>query len=123
MDPSAPLDSIATTKVIFDRIYPFFGVAREFTSDRGPQFISKVWRDLWEFFRVQVNLTTAYTPHSNGAIKRQNHIIIKMLRTSLDGLGNTWEELLPHVQFNMNSAYVSSLGMTPFKTLFGFYSP
>ena len=48
--PSAPLDSIATAKVIFDRIYLFFGVACEFTSDCRPQFISKVWLDLWNFF-------------------------------------------------------------------------
>ena len=43
-----------------------------------------------------------------------------MLCTLLDRLGNTWEELLPHVQFNMNSAYVLSLGVTPFEALFGF---
>ena len=69
MDPSAPHDSIATAKVIFDRIYLFFCVASEFTTDHRPQFIFKVWLDLWEFFLVQVNLTTAYTPHSNGAIE------------------------------------------------------
>ena len=33
MDPSAPLNSIAMAMVIFDRIYPFFSVAHEFTSD------------------------------------------------------------------------------------------
>ena len=45
MDPTHPLDSIATAQVIFEKMYSFFGIPRELTSNTGPQFISQVWCD------------------------------------------------------------------------------
>ena len=65
-------------------------------------------------------LTTAYTPHSNGVVERQNSIIIKIARTTLEGMGNTWNQILPFIQFHMNNSYVSSIGMTPLQILLGF---
>ena len=70
---------------------------------------------------MKINLTTAYTPHSNGNAERQIRIINKILRVFLQGLGNTWDAILPHVQFEMNSAYVSSIGMPPARALLGFH--
>ena len=70
MDPSAPLDSIATAKVIFDRIYPFFSVAREFTSDSGPQFISKVWWDLYIYNLLKIDKPNHRRERDKGHITR-----------------------------------------------------
>jgi hypothetical protein len=66
-------------------------------------------------------LLSSKTPHSNGNAERQNRIINKILRVFLQGLGNTWDAILPHVQFEMNSAYVSSIGMPPARALLGFH--
>ena len=57
-------------------------------------------------------LTTAYTPHSNDAVESQNRIMITIARTTLEGMGNTWNQILPFIQFHMNKSYVSSIGMT-----------
>lgn len=121
MDPAQPLTSLVTAQSFLDRVYPIFGLPLQITSDRGPQFLSQVWHDLWKLLGVQLNLTTAHTPHSNGNAERQNRIINKMLRVMLQGLGNTWDVKIPHLQFEMNSAYVTSIGITPAQALLGFH--
>ena len=120
MDPTHPLDWIATVQVIFEKIYLFFGIPHELTSNRGPQFISQVWRDLWRLMHVQVNLTTAYTPHSSGVVEVQNSIIIKIACKTLKGTGNMWNRILPFIQFYMNNSTVSLIGMMPLQVLLGF---
>lgn len=121
MDPAQPLTSLVTAQSFVDRVYPIFGLPLQITSDRGPQFLSQVWHDLWTLLGVQLNLTTAHTPHSNGNAERQNRIINKLLRVMLHGWGNTWDVKIPHIQFEMNSAYVTSIGMSPAQALLGFH--
>ena len=69
---------------------------------------------------VQVNLTTVYTPHSNGTVEQQNCIIIQIIRTTLEGMGNTWNLILPFIQFHMNNSYISSIGMMSLQVFLGF---
>ena len=44
-----------------------------------------------------------------------------MLQVMLQGLGNSLDVMIPHPQFEMNSAYVISIGLPPAQALLGFH--
>ena len=120
MDPGNKLTSRRTAECFMRHVYLQFGCPSDITSDRGPQFSSQVWRDIWQALGTTIHLTTAHTPHSNGNAERQNRIINKLLKVTLHGLANTWDEIIPMIQFELNNNYVSSLGMSPSQALMGF---
>jgi hypothetical protein len=120
MSRNDPLTARATAECFMQRVYLQFGCPLDITSDRGPQFVSQVWSDIWQQLGTTVHLTTAYTPHSNGNAERQNRIINKLLRISLNGVNNDWERLIPMIQFELNNNFVTSLGMSPSQALMGF---
>ena len=120
-DPQRPLSSAQTAACFMTDVYPMFGCPTVITSDRGPQFASQVWTDIWQSQAASLSLTTAHTPHSNGNAERQNRIINKILRVTLLGLGNTWDDIIHKVvQFELNNNFISSLGMSPSQVLMGF---
>ena len=42
-----------------------------------------------------------------------------MLRACVLTCGKDWEQSLPYAKFSYNNGYQASLGMSPFKTLYG----
>ena len=47
-----------------------FGIPEHITSDRGGQFVSKLWSSLARLLGIQLHYTTACHPQANGMIER-----------------------------------------------------
>ena len=61
-----------TAKLFLDNIYRYHGLPNDIVSDRGPQFISKFWKSLFQLLKVQINLSSRYHPQTDGQTKRVN---------------------------------------------------
>jgi transposase InsO family protein len=61
-----------TAQLILDEIVRLHGLPEEIVSDRGPQFASKFWRHLFELLGVDIRLSSAFHPETNGQIERTN---------------------------------------------------
>jgi transposase InsO family protein len=48
---------------------------RAIVSDRGPQFVSLMWKRICELLRITRRLSTAYHPETDGATERRNQVI------------------------------------------------
>ncbi|MCO5602539.1 hypothetical protein L7F22_056672 [Adiantum nelumboides] len=68
---------------------------------------------------TQLTLSTAYRPETDGQTKRVNQVIEDMLRAYCNKQPQKWIKFLHLVEFSYNSSHHWSLGMSPFKALYG----
>ena len=55
-----------TADVMMNHVFRLHGFPRDIVSDRGPQFISKFWKEFCHLLGATVSLTSGYHPQSNG---------------------------------------------------------
>ena len=71
-------------------------------------------------FAVNLSLTTAYHPQTDGQTERVNQCLEMYLRCSVQDSPTTWKSWLSLAQLWYNSSFHSSLGCSPFKALYGY---
>ncbi|KAL0148604.1 hypothetical protein M9458_056151 [Cirrhinus mrigala] len=64
----------------FHQVFRQFGIPEEIVSDRGPQFISHVWKAFFKLLGVSVNLSSGYHPQTNGQTERKIQELGRYLR-------------------------------------------
>lgn len=81
-------------------------------SDRGPQFVSAVFRELCDQWTVTPKLTTAYHPQTN-MTERVNHTLKCMIASYVDDNHGKWDQYLPEFRFAIHCAVQETTGVTP----------
>jgi transposase InsO family protein len=61
-----------TAQLILDGIVRLHGLLEEIVSDKGPQFASKFWHRLFELLGVDIWLSLAFHPETDGQTERTN---------------------------------------------------
>jgi transposase InsO family protein len=62
------------------RILSLQGILKTIVSDRGPQFVSKLWEELHKYLGTKLLHSSAYHPQTSGQTERVNQILEDMLR-------------------------------------------
>ena len=101
-------------EVIFDTVYKLHGLPTKIISDRDSLFTSTFWRRLHELLGVEIRLSTAYHPQTDGATERANRTMTQMLRQCVRADQRDWAEKLPAIEFALNSARSETTGFSPF---------
>ncbi len=99
------------------------GIPSSIVSDRDPKFTSEFWRSLWTSTGTQLLMSTAQHPQTDGQTERTNRTIGSIFRTIMLQHTSKWKELTPMIEFAYNSAFHSSIGMSPFEADIGFLPP
>ncbi|GKA15770.1 hypothetical protein Tco_0695517 [Tanacetum coccineum] len=68
---------------------------------------------------MQLNLSTAYHPQTDGQSERTIQTLEDMLRACVIDFGNGWDRHLPLVEFSYNNSYHTSIKVAPFEALYG----
>ncbi|CAN6725518.1 unnamed protein product [Malus baccata var. baccata] len=63
--------------------------------------------------------STAYRPQTDGQSKKTIQTLEDILRTSVLQFKDAWHKCLPLIEFAYNNSFHSSIGMSPFKALYG----
>ncbi|MCO5566311.1 hypothetical protein L7F22_019988 [Adiantum nelumboides] len=106
-------------QVFVKEIVRLHGVPARIISDRDAKFTSKFWQAMFQSLGTQLNLSAAYHPETDGQTERVNQVIEDMLRAYCNQQPQQWIKFLHLVEFAYNSAHYRSLGMSPFKALYG----
>jgi hypothetical protein len=101
------------------RILNLHGVPKIIMSDRGPQFVSKLWEELHKSLGTKLLHSSTYRPQTSGQTERVNQILEDMLRACVLEFPRKWDECLPLVEFSYNTSYQESIKMAPFEALYG----
>ena len=64
-----------TTRLFVDNIYRLHGLPNDIISDRGTQFTSKFWQSLFKILGVEIKLSSAYHPQTDGQTERVNQVL------------------------------------------------
>jgi transposase InsO family protein len=95
-------------------VFAKHGVPRSIVSDRDPCFTSGTYRDLSDALQVQLRLSTAFHPQTDGQTERVNRVVEDCLRHYVNARQDNWVQFVPLVEFAINSAWHESVQNTPF---------
>ena len=98
-----------------------FGIPEEILSDNGPQFVSKVLKDLMRLWDVHHIFSTPHHHEGNGLVERCNREVMRHLRNIVfdEELYTSWVAIVPRVQYILNSQVHSATGYSPIQMVFG----
>jgi RNase H-like domain found in reverse transcriptase/Reverse transcriptase (RNA-dependent DNA polymerase)/Integrase zinc binding domain/Integrase core domain/Retroviral aspartyl protease len=121
---SIPCLKTATAKDIaqlyITNIYRHHGVPDSIVSDRGPQFISDFWKAFTSILGIQLKLSTAFHPETDGQTEIMNQYMDQRLRPFVSYYQDNWSELLPIMDYAQLTLPHDSIGMSPFELLYGY---
>lgn len=72
-----PLPDIKTETVVqgfLRNVVAYHWLPDAITSDRGSQFVSTLWKRLYEILKINRRLSTAFHPQTDGATERMNNV-------------------------------------------------
>lgn len=87
-------------------------------SDRDPVFTGHVWRDIFKLAGVQLKMSTAFHPQTDGQSEIVNKTIAMYLRCITGDRPRAWLEWLPWAEYCYNTSYHSTLRTTPFEVVY-----
>ncbi len=74
---------------LFQKVFHHFGFPEDIVSDRGPQFVSRVWKAFFKLLGVLVSLFSGYHPLTNGQTERKVQEIGRYMRSYCHQKQNT----------------------------------
>jgi hypothetical protein len=101
-------------ELVFAEIYKRYGLPSRFISDRDKWFTSTFWKRLHELIGIELQLSSAYHPETDGSTERANRTLGVMLTACVKPDQSDWVARLPAIEFAINSARSESTGFAPF---------
>ena len=106
-------------EALVKEVFTKFGIPKFLHSDRGTDFMSNLFRETCNLFRIDKTLTTPWRPQSDGMVERMNRTLGAMLRQYTSENQDDWDEYLPYCALAYNSSYHSSTSYSPNFLMFG----
>ena len=88
-------------------------------SDRGPQFVAGMTKELNKMLGIETKLSMAYHPETDGQTERTNQELEQYLRMYVNHRQNNWAEWLATAEFAFNNKVHTATKMSPFQVNYG----
>ena len=95
-------------------------VYRDITWDQGPQFASKFLKEMNRKLNINLHLSTAYHPQTDGLSERAVQTIQQYLRIYCHDWQNRWQARLPLAEFAYNTTASTTDKLSSYKSHYGF---
>ena len=83
-------------------------------SDRGPQFAAELTKELNRILDIQIKLSTAFYPQTDGQTEPMNQKLEQYLQFFVDHRQKDWPEWLVLAEFTVNNKIHSTIKVSPF---------
>ena len=120
---SHPYTAAKVANLYLQHVFKLHGMPTTIVSDRNPMFTSHFWQELMRLQGVQLAMSSAYHPQTDGQTEVVNKSQEHYLRAFAADRPQTWVEWLPLAEFWFNTNFHTSTKLTPFEALFGYPPP
>lgn len=122
-----PLRKLPSSKelggILAREVFRLHGLPTDIVSDRGPQFVSRFWKEFCGLLGITVSLSSGFHPQTDGQTERINQEVETKLRMLCEHDPSSWSQNLPWVEYALNSLPSNSTGLSPFYTVYGYQPP
>uniref|UniRef100_A0A3Q3B5M5 Gypsy retrotransposon integrase-like protein 1 n=1 Tax=Kryptolebias marmoratus TaxID=37003 RepID=A0A3Q3B5M5_KRYMA len=115
--------ALETAQLLVHHVFRLHGIPQDVVSDRGPQFVSQVWKAFCNALGAQVSLSSCYHPQSNGQTERCNQELEAALRCVINNNPSSWCKHLPLIEYANNGHTSAATGFSPFESSLGYNPP
>ncbi|XP_026103014.1 uncharacterized protein LOC113074396 [Carassius auratus] len=112
-----------TAQLVVDHVFRLHGFPVDVVSDRGPQFVSRFWREFCRQIGASASLSSGFHPQTNGQCERANQDLGRMLRCLASNNPSSWCKQLSWAEYAHNTLPVAASGMSPFECSVGYNPP
>ena len=102
-----------------DNVWKLHGLLESMISDRGPQFVVGLTRELNKMLGIETKLSTAYHPETDSQTERINQELEQYLRMYVNHRQNNWAEWLAMAEFAFNNKMHTATKMSLFQVNYG----
>lgn len=113
-----PCKESFTVSEAFSQFIVTHGQIETIISDRGTEFLSKMFKGLCQQFGIKIKPTNAFNPKCNGLTEARNKQISDILHFLTEDTFEQWDLLLHYVQAALNGSFHPVIDNTPFYLFF-----
>jgi len=102
-----------------DNVWRLHRLPESMVSDRGPQFVVELTKELNGMLSIKIKLSTAFHPQTDGQTERINQELEQYLWFFVDHRQKDWPEWLASAEFAVNNKVYSMTKMSLFMANYG----
>jgi len=102
-----------------DNVWKLHGLPESVVSDRGPQFVAELTKELNKMLGIEIRLSTAFHPQTDGQMEWMNQELEQYLRFFVDHRQKDWPEWLVSAEFAVNNKVHTTTKVSPFMVNYG----
>jgi len=106
-------------KLFRDNVWKLHGLPESMISDRGPQFVAGLTRELNKMLGIETKLSTAYHLEIDRQMERTNQELEQYLRMYVNHRQNNWAEWLATAEFAFNNKVHMATKSSSFQINYG----
>ena len=115
--PSTEAPRVA--QLLIDEILARHSAPRTLLSDRGPNFLASIVKEVCKLMNTRKSNTTAYHPQTDGLVERFNGTLAEGLSMYVSSHQKDWDRHIPMILFAYRVSPHASTGESPFFLLYG----
>lgn len=105
-------------KCLWENFIVYYGIPERIHTDQGPDFESKLIKELCEVVGIKKCRTTPYHPQGN-PVEHFNHTLLNMLGTLEPKQKSKWKDHVKPLVHAYNCTRNDTTGFTPYELMFG----
>ena len=102
-----------------DNVWKLHGLLESVESDRGPQFVAELMRELNWMLGIKTKLSTAFHPQTDRQTERMNQKLEQYLWLFVEHRQKDWLKWLASAEFAINNKTHTATKMSPFMANYG----
>ena len=106
-------------RLLRDNVWKLHRLPESVVSDRGPQFVAELTRELNRMLGIKTKLSTVFHPQTDGQTKRMNQELEQYLRFFIEHRQKDWPEWLAAAEFAVNNKVHTATKVSPFMANYG----
>ncbi|KAF2888645.1 hypothetical protein ILUMI_17528 [Ignelater luminosus] len=97
-----PFQKLAKESILMYKCHYAFGIPKTLLSDHGPDFTTKLIKDLMKLFTTRHILSSPSHPQSNGALERSHLTLKDYLKHYINEKQSNWDEMFQKLAIGYN---------------------